>query len=186
MVAKFEAHELEVHRLNARVKLLEDREGVVAERSGDDAPIKRRNLDEGDAAAERVSDDTEEMASVLTSMDATTILASGVAEVSTGSGSIPSAGPPAAEVPIGSDVVPTAGLIFSTATVVTPYTRRKGKETMVESKTLKKKKTQQRKRWFKKQNRDYYMAVIKSNLGWKVKDFRGMSFEEIEAKFTTV
>nr|GEY56511.1 hypothetical protein [Tanacetum cinerariifolium] len=30
------------------------------------------------------------------------------------------------------------------------------------------------------------MAVIKSNLGWKVKDFRGMTFEDIEAKFTTV
>nr|GFC36979.1 hypothetical protein [Tanacetum cinerariifolium] len=30
------------------------------------------------------------------------------------------------------------------------------------------------------------MAVIKSNLGWKVKDFSGMTFEEIEANFTTV
>nr|GEW12597.1 hypothetical protein [Tanacetum cinerariifolium] len=30
------------------------------------------------------------------------------------------------------------------------------------------------------------MAFIRSNLGWKVKDFRGMTFEEIEAKFTTV
>nr|GEY47389.1 hypothetical protein [Tanacetum cinerariifolium] len=29
------------------------------------------------------------------------------------------------------------------------------------------------------------MAIIKSNLGWKVKDFRGMTFEEIKAKFTT-
>nr|GEW04263.1 hypothetical protein [Tanacetum cinerariifolium] len=37
-----------------------------------------------------------------------------------------------------------------------------------------------------KEKRDYYMAVIKSNLGWKVKDFRGMTFKEIEAKFTTV
>nr|GEZ48367.1 hypothetical protein [Tanacetum cinerariifolium] len=46
--------------------------------------------------------------------------------------------------------------------------------------------TQQRRPRSKKQNRDYYMAVIKSNLGWKVKDFRGMTFEEIEAKFTTV
>nr|GEX88042.1 putative ribonuclease H-like domain-containing protein [Tanacetum cinerariifolium] len=55
----------------------------------DDAPIKGRNLDEGEAAAERVSDDIEDMATVLTSMDATTVLASGVAEVSTGSGSIP-------------------------------------------------------------------------------------------------
>nr|GEV72156.1 hypothetical protein [Tanacetum cinerariifolium] len=256
MVAKFEEQELEIHRLKARVKLLEDREGLVAEQSRDDAP-KGRNLDEREAAAERVSDDTEDMATVLTSMDATTVLASGVAKVPTGSGSIPTAGPPAAEVPTGSDVVPTAGLIFSTATMVTLYTRRKGKETMVESETLKKKKfqeqldiqmarqleeemeredqrmseqiardakvarihaeeelqmminsldrsnetvlkylqeykqfaedlsTQQRKPWSKKQKRDYYMAIIKSNLGWKVKDFRGMTFEEIKAKFTT-
>nr|GFD16674.1 hypothetical protein [Tanacetum cinerariifolium] len=37
------------------------------------------------------------MATVLTSMDATTVLASKAAEVPTGSGSIPTAGPPAAE-----------------------------------------------------------------------------------------
>nr|GEY36523.1 hypothetical protein [Tanacetum cinerariifolium] len=30
------------------------------------------------------------------------------------------------------------------------------------------------------------MAVIKSNLGWKVKDFRGMTFEEVEGKFNSV
>nr|GEX27507.1 hypothetical protein [Tanacetum cinerariifolium] len=89
-----------------------------------------RDVSEDEAAAERVSDDTEEMATVLTSIDAATFLASGVAEVSTGSESIPTVGPPAAEVPTGSDVVPTVGLIFATATVVTPYTRRKGKETM--------------------------------------------------------
>nr|GFC06360.1 hypothetical protein [Tanacetum cinerariifolium] len=71
-------------------------------------PIKGRNLDEWEAAAKRVSDDTEEMAIVLTSMDVATILASGVAKVTTGSGSIPTASAPAAEVPTGSDVVPTA------------------------------------------------------------------------------
>nr|GEW14703.1 hypothetical protein [Tanacetum cinerariifolium] len=141
MVAKFEAQEMEINRLKARVKLLEDREGVAAERSGDDAPIKGMKLDEGEAAAERVSDDTEEMATVSTSMDVATVLASEVADVPTGNGSIPTASPPAAEVPTGSDVVPTASLIFATATVVTtPYTRRKGKETMVESETPKKKK----------------------------------------------
>nr|GEW49148.1 hypothetical protein [Tanacetum cinerariifolium] len=123
--------ELEINRLKARVKLLEDREGVATERSGDDAPIKGRNLDKGEATAERVSNDTKEMATILTSMDAATVLVSGVA------------GPPAAEVPTGSDVVPTAGLIFATAIVVTPYSRRKGKETMVESETLKKKKIQE-------------------------------------------
>nr|GFA24536.1 hypothetical protein [Tanacetum cinerariifolium] len=174
----------------------EDRKG--ANRSGDDAPIKGRRLDVGEEAAERVSDDTEEMATILTTVEAATILSSGVAKVSTGSGSIPTVGPSVAEVPTGSDMIPTAGLIFATATVVTPYTRRKGKETMVESETLKKKRyhdnyakvhkyqSQQRKPWSKKQKRDYYIAVIKSNLGWKVKDFRGMTFKEIEAKFTTV
>nr|GFC71711.1 hypothetical protein [Tanacetum cinerariifolium] len=38
----------------------------------------------------------------------------------------------------------------------------------------------------KKQKREYYMAVIKSNLGWRFKDFKGMTFEEIEAKFAQV
>nr|GFC68411.1 hypothetical protein [Tanacetum cinerariifolium] len=130
--------ELEITRLKARVKLLEDRERVAAEGSRDDALIEGRNLDEGEAAAERVSDDTEEMATVLTFMDAATVLASGAAEVPTGSGSIPTAGPPAAEVPTGSNVVPTTSPVFATATVVTPYKRRKGKEVMVESETPKK------------------------------------------------
>nr|GEV59860.1 hypothetical protein [Tanacetum cinerariifolium] len=138
LISKFEAQELEINRLKARVKLLEDREGVDAERSRDDAPIKGRNLDEREAAS-----NLEEMENVLTSMDAATVLASRVAEVPIGSGSIPTASPPAAEVPTRSDVIPTAGLIFSTATMVTPYTRRKGKETLVESETLKKKKIQE-------------------------------------------
>nr|GEZ28107.1 hypothetical protein [Tanacetum cinerariifolium] len=33
---------------------------------------------------------------------------------------------------------------------------------------------------------DYYMVVIKNNLGWKVKDFMGMTFKEVEAKFNSV
>nr|GFB65682.1 hypothetical protein [Tanacetum cinerariifolium] len=46
--------------------------------------------------------------------------------------------------------------------------------------------SQQRKPMSKKQNREYYMAVIKSYLGWRFKDFKGMSFEDIEAEFTQV
>nr|GEX64501.1 hypothetical protein [Tanacetum cinerariifolium] len=38
----------------------------------------------------------------------------------------------------------------------------------------------------KKQKRDYYMTMIRNNLGWKVKDFKGTTFEEIEAKFAAV
>nr|GEV38503.1 Pro-Pol polyprotein [Tanacetum cinerariifolium] len=37
-----------------------------------------------------------------------------------------------------------------------------------------------------KQKREYYMAVNKSNLGWRFKDFKGMTFEEIEVKFAEV
>nr|GEY30713.1 reverse transcriptase domain-containing protein [Tanacetum cinerariifolium] len=117
MVSRFEAQELEINSLKARIKLLEDKDRGVADQSGYDAPIKG-----GDAA---------------------TVLSSGVAEVSTSSGSIPTAGPPATGVPTGSDVVSTAGLIFATATVVTSYTRRKGKEKMIESETPKKKKIQE-------------------------------------------
>nr|GFB14893.1 hypothetical protein [Tanacetum cinerariifolium] len=100
--------EIEITRLKARVKLLKDRAGGAVEGSGDDALIKGRKLDEGEAAAKRASDDTEEMETVLTSMDTATVLASGSAEVPTGSGSIPTPAPPAAKVPTSSDVVPTA------------------------------------------------------------------------------
>nr|GEZ64951.1 putative ribonuclease H-like domain-containing protein [Tanacetum cinerariifolium] len=283
LLAKFQAQEVEINRLKERVKILEDQGGVIGDRSRDDAPIKRRSMDEGEATTKRVSDNTEEMTNVLTTMDAATILASGTAEVSTGSGSIPTAGPSAAEVSTGSNVVLTASPVFATATVVTPYRRRKGKEVMVESETPKKQKLQeqidaqiarelkeqlkredqrraeqiakdaeiarihaeeelqsmidgldsnnetvakyleeyrqfsselpmerrielisnlvkyqdnytkvykfqsrQRKSWTKKQKRDYYMAVIRNNLGWKVKDFKGMTFEEVEAKFNSV
>nr|GEV74856.1 hypothetical protein [Tanacetum cinerariifolium] len=98
----------------------------VAKHSRYDAPIKGRRLDVREEAAERVSDDTEEMATVLTSIDAATVLSSGVAEVPTGSGSIPTTGPTATiSIPAGSDVVPTASLMYATATIVTSYTRRK-------------------------------------------------------------
>nr|GEY45344.1 hypothetical protein [Tanacetum cinerariifolium] len=144
LTAKFQAQEVEINRLKERVKMLEDRERVAATRSRDDAPVKRRSMDEGEAATERISDDSEEMVTVLAFMDVATVLASGVVDVPTGSGSIPTASTPAEEqVPTGSDVVPTASLVFATATVVTPYRIRKGKEVMVESETLKKQKVQE-------------------------------------------
>nr|GFB32707.1 hypothetical protein [Tanacetum cinerariifolium] len=64
-----------------------------------------------------------------------------VAEVPTGSGSIPTPSAPGTRVP--TSVVPNASPIFTTAIVATPYTRRKGKEKMVESEKPKKKKLQE-------------------------------------------
>nr|GFC50687.1 hypothetical protein [Tanacetum cinerariifolium] len=137
-------HEVEINRLKESVKLLEEREGAAATKSRNDAPINGRSMDEGKAGTERVSDYTEEMAIVLTSMDAATVLVSGVVDVPTGSRSIPTVSTHAeGPVPIGSEEVPTASPIFATAIVITPVTRRKGKEVMVESETPKKQKVQE-------------------------------------------
>nr|GFD18268.1 hypothetical protein [Tanacetum cinerariifolium] len=90
-----------------RVQVLEDREGVAAKQSRDDAPIKGRSFNEGEAAAERISNVSEEIAMVLTSIDAATVLAGGI-DVPTASGFIPTAGPPATVISTGSEVGPTA------------------------------------------------------------------------------
>nr|GEX37134.1 reverse transcriptase domain-containing protein [Tanacetum cinerariifolium] len=83
-----------------------------------------------DEAVERVSDDIEEMETVLTSMDAASILTSGgvqvvpiATEVATATVSIPTG---SRVVSTASHTIPTAAPIFTTAIESTPYTRRKG------------------------------------------------------------
>nr|GEV50788.1 hypothetical protein [Tanacetum cinerariifolium] len=219
LTEKFQAHEVEINRLKAR------------------------------EAKERVSDDTEEMETVLTSMDAATVLASGVVNVSTGSGSIPTASiiaegsvPTSSEEKVQEQIDAQvareleeqleredqrrAEQIARDAEVVRIHVEEElqsmidgldsNNETIAKylqeyhqfslelpierrveliSDLVKyqdnytkiyKFQSQQRKPWNKKQKRDYYMDVIKNNLGWKVKDFRGMTFEEVEAKFNSV
>nr|GEZ51110.1 hypothetical protein [Tanacetum cinerariifolium] len=164
--AKFQAQEEEIVKLKERVKVLEDKEDFAVTQSGDDAPIKGRSINEGEAADERISNDSKEIARVLTSMDAATVLAGGI-DVPTSSGFIPTAGPPAIVTSTANEVGPTASPIV---------TKRKGKEVMVKyqdnySKVYKFQ-SQQRRPMTKKQKREYYMFVIRSNLGWRVKDFK--------------
>nr|GFB48175.1 hypothetical protein [Tanacetum cinerariifolium] len=101
--------------------------GLIADQ--DRETIAKRS-NKGEAAAERISTDSEEIARVLTSLDATNVLA-GESNVPTGSGSIPTAGPLATTVSTASEVGPTASPTVR---------RRKGKEILVESDTPKKKK----------------------------------------------
>nr|GFA22631.1 synaptobrevin, longin-like domain protein [Tanacetum cinerariifolium] len=61
LLAKFQAQEVEINRLKERVKIIEDKGGVIGDRSGEDAPIKGRRIDEEEVATERVSIDTEEV-----------------------------------------------------------------------------------------------------------------------------
>nr|GEZ05459.1 hypothetical protein [Tanacetum cinerariifolium] len=199
MVSKFEAQEVEINSLKARIKLLEDKDRGAASQFRDDAPIKRRMLDEGEEAAERVSDDTKEMATVLTSIDAESILTSrGVqvvpttAEVATTTVSIPTG---SGMVSTASPTIPTAALIFTTATESTPYTRRKGKEKMVESDTPKKKKLREQidvqvaRELEEEMDRDAQRMneqIARNQAGWKAKHFKGMTPEEIKEKFDPV
>nr|GEW73493.1 hypothetical protein [Tanacetum cinerariifolium]GEW73506.1 hypothetical protein [Tanacetum cinerariifolium] len=148
MASKINAQDLEISNSKAMIKLLEDKDKGSAEQSGDDAPIKGRSLEIGkevgtERSTKRGSNDTEELVNVLTFMDAANILTSGVQAVSV---------PPVAEVSTvgvttGSGLVPTVSTIFTTASMVTPYSRRpreisskdKGKEKMVELDMPKKK-----------------------------------------------
>nr|GFC43134.1 hypothetical protein [Tanacetum cinerariifolium] len=67
LLAKFQAQEVEINRLKERVKYLEDKDGVIGDKSGDDAPINGRRSNEGEVTAERIITDSEEIARVLTS-----------------------------------------------------------------------------------------------------------------------
>nr|GEW07198.1 hypothetical protein [Tanacetum cinerariifolium] len=182
-----------------------------------------RSVVEGEAATERISNDSKEMATVLTSMDVATVLVGGIADVLTGSGSIPTANPPADEVPTGSDVVPTASPVFATSTVIDAQVARELEEQLeredqrrseqidrdAEIARIYAEEAQQimidgfnrNNETVAKYLQEYHQFaselpierrielisdLVKSNLGWKVKDFRGITFEEVEAKFNSV
>nr|GEZ56408.1 hypothetical protein [Tanacetum cinerariifolium] len=158
--------DLEIATLKARIKNLEDRDRGDDDPSREDATIKGRSLETGEEAGiersiDKGSNDTEEMVNVLTSLDAASVLSSGVQVSVPPAAEVPTVSiPPAGEVPTGSSMVPTgssvvstASPIFTTAIVATPYTRRK---------------------------------VLKSHAGWKAKHFKGMTLEEIRETFDPV
>nr|GEZ35245.1 hypothetical protein [Tanacetum cinerariifolium] len=128
-----------------------------------------RSINEGEASAERISNDSEEIARVLTSMDAATVLAAGI-DVPTGSeeelqGMIDSLDKSnettakylqvyqefALELPLEKKIE----LISDLVKYQEHYTK------------VHKFQSQQRRPMTKKQKREYYMAMIKSNLGWR-------------------
>nr|GEW93954.1 hypothetical protein [Tanacetum cinerariifolium] len=249
---------VEILKLKDRVKVLEDREGIATTRSGDDALIKGRSIDDGEAAIKRISDDSEELARVMTSIDAATVLVGGI-DIPTGSGSIPTAGPPVVDITLAgkefmveSDTPKKQRLQEQIDAQVTreleEQQEREDKrmteqiardaevarihaeeelQGMIDSldrtnetiakylqeyqdfalelplerrielindlvkyqdnySKIYKFQSQQRRPWTKKQKKDYYMTVIRNNLGWKVKDFKGITFKELKAKFAAV
>nr|GFB31624.1 hypothetical protein [Tanacetum cinerariifolium] len=89
------------------------------------------------AKSSTLPQDTAPRVTSPAAVEGTTVLVGGI-DVPTGSCSILTVGPPVIDIHTGSDAVSTASLIVATASVVTPYSRRKGKEVMVESDTPKK------------------------------------------------
>nr|GFA10585.1 hypothetical protein [Tanacetum cinerariifolium] len=140
LLVQFQVQKVEINKLNARVKILEDNQGVIGARSVDDASIKGRRIDKEEGITGRVSTDTEEIR--MDEGEVAIERTRGI-DAPTGSYSIPTAGPPVVDIHTNSDVVPTASPIVATATIVTPYSRRKGKEFMMESDTPKKQRLQE-------------------------------------------
>nr|GFA85585.1 hypothetical protein [Tanacetum cinerariifolium] len=128
------------------------------------------------------SNDTEEMVNVLSLMEATNILTSGGTTASVSHVDvIPAAG------------VPTVSEIFITASVVTLYTRRPRGITIGSSQHMrspiigeKDKGKEKSKPLSNKEQREFYMSVLRSHAGWKTKHFRGMTLEQIKEKFIPV
>nr|GEU35826.1 hypothetical protein [Tanacetum cinerariifolium] len=161
MADKIKDLDIEISRLKARVKSLEDKERRRKEPIQEDALITWGIIEIWeelgvDKSTEKGSNDTEEMVNVLSSMEATNILSSG--------DTTPADVFPIAGVPTVSGSFPTVHVIFTTASVVTPYTRRskgitirslqpiripmisakdKGKEKVTETEVPKKKKLQE-------------------------------------------
>nr|GEX79386.1 hypothetical protein [Tanacetum cinerariifolium] len=145
MAAKIKDQDLEISGLKARVKILEDKDRG-REEPQEDALIKGGSIEIGEEvgverSTELESNDIEEMVNVLTSMEATNILTSGVAAASVSL----VAATITVGVPTISGLVPTVSAILTTTSVVTPNSRRpreisakdKGKEKVVESDELK-------------------------------------------------
>nr|GEW34174.1 uncharacterized mitochondrial protein AtMg00810-like [Tanacetum cinerariifolium] len=157
--------DMEIFGLKARVKSLEDKERSREEPFQEDAPITGGIIDIGEElgvekSIEKGSNDTEEMINVLSSMEAANTLSSGGAAVSVSIADVfPTAG-----VSTVSGSFPNVSAIFTTASVVTPYTRRsrgitigssqpmripiikakdKGKEKVIETEVPKKRKLQE-------------------------------------------
>nr|GEY84380.1 hypothetical protein [Tanacetum cinerariifolium] len=140
-----------------------DEGSVAAKQSGDDTPIKGMSINEGEAAAERISNDSEDVARVLTSMDATTVLAGGI------------------DVPTGSEVArihaeeELQGMIDSldkSNEIIAKYLQEYqdfASELPLEKRI------------------ELISDLVKYQDNYsKVKDFKGMTFEDIEAKFVEV
>nr|GEU62188.1 retrovirus-related Pol polyprotein from transposon TNT 1-94 [Tanacetum cinerariifolium] len=198
----------------ARVKFLEDKDRGSAEPSQEDAPIKGGSMEiREEVGVERSTDlgsnDTKEMVNVLSFMEAANILTSGVAAVSVS----PVAGVSTVGVPTVSGLFPTRWEQPQMLTMEKMSEATNGEmeeEFAREKQRLSEQLTRdseiarlhaeeelkmmiegldrsnESKPLSKKEQREFYMSVLRSHAGWKTKHFRGMTLEEIKEKFIPI
>nr|GFA33451.1 hypothetical protein [Tanacetum cinerariifolium] len=178
LLVQFQAQKVEINKLNARVKILKDNKGVIGARSADDAPIKGRRIDEEEEkrsygrvrhskkqrlqehidaqVARELEEQQERKDKRMTKQIAKDAEVAMIHAEEELHGMIDS---------LDRTNETIAKIIIQRSTSFRVNREDHGP---------------------KKQKKDYYMTVIRKNLGWKVKDFKGMTFEEIEAKFAAV
>nr|GEX91338.1 hypothetical protein [Tanacetum cinerariifolium] len=136
---------------------------------------QREDLLDRDKSVDKGSDNTNEMLHVLGILGVVNILASG------GLGS----------------VFTTTSLLVATARTARIHAKKELEMMFAELDRsnemvakhlahIKKYQAQQNKLATKTEKRNFYMSILRSNAGWKAKDFKEMTFEQIEEKFIPV
>nr|GEV73868.1 putative ribonuclease H-like domain-containing protein [Tanacetum cinerariifolium] len=201
MVAKFKAHELEITSLKVRIKVLEDKDRWVTEQSGEDAPIKGRKQLKKEWFYSHcwspcywsfTGNDVVPTAGLIFAT-ATVRMNKQIARDAK-----------IARIHAEEELQMMINSLHKSNETVVKYLQEY--DQILEDLSIRERielisdlvkyqenyaqvlkyQTLQRKPRTKKQKKDYYMAVIKGHSGWKTKDFKGMSFKQIESKFNTV
>nr|GEZ76769.1 reverse transcriptase domain-containing protein [Tanacetum cinerariifolium] len=198
MASKITAQDLEIASLKARIKLLEDKDGGVAEPSGDDATIKGRSLEIGEETAiEKISVPPAVEVSIVSvptgsaredqrmneqiARDAEIARMHAEEELQMMIDSLDRNNETIAKYLHTYEQFAVDLYIGERIELINDLVKYQDNY----AKVLKYQ-SQQRKPLSKKQQREFYMSVLKSHSGWKAKHFKGMSLEEIKEKFILV
>nr|GEY71895.1 hypothetical protein [Tanacetum cinerariifolium] len=169
----------EIVKLKDRVKVLEDKEDVAATQSGDDAPIKGRSINEGEAAAERIMVPFPLLVQLLQEERVARKLEEQQEKENMRMNEQIARDAEVARIHADKELQGMIDSLDQSNETIAKYLQEY--QDFASELPLEK-----RIELISDLKREYYMAVIKSNLGWRFKDFKGMTFKEIEAKFVEV
>nr|GEY05978.1 hypothetical protein [Tanacetum cinerariifolium] len=212
MAAKIKDQDQEISKLKARVKFLENKESRSAEPTQEDALITwgimeiREELG-ADKSTELGSNDTKEMVNVLSLMEAANILTSRGASASVSPGDVfPTVGVPTVS---GSFPTPMQSPIIRAKdrgkekVIESEVPKKRKLQEQIDSQVAREMSNEViakhlreyeqakadlsvSKPLTKKEQKEFYMSVLRSHAGWKTKHFRGMTLETIKEKFISV